>query len=130
MIGMNRMANTRNPYQGRWKRVLTVCSAGLLRSPTIAWVLSNEPYNCNVRAAGAVNEYALVPVDEALIAWADEIVCAGSEHGRAICAAFKVPDDKKVHYLEIPDEYGFRDPALVAIVESELKRIEFKGTPQ
>lgn len=128
MINMNRMSNVRNPYQGHWKRVLTVCSAGLLRSPTIAWVLSNDPYNCNVRAAGASEEYAMIPVDEALIAWADEIVCAGSEHGRTICAEFKSIGDKPVHCLNIPDQFEFRDPKLVAIIHSELVRVSFKGT--
>lgn len=127
---MNRMANARNSYQGHWKRVLCVCSAGLLRSPTIAWVLSNEPYNCNVRAAGAVEEYALIPVDEALIAWADEIVCAGEDHAKH-CATFNIgATNKPVHCLNIPDQFGFRDPKLVQIIKGELFRIEFKGTPQ
>lgn len=126
MINMNRMSNVRNPYQGRYKRVLAVCSAGLLRSPTIAWVLSNDPYNCNVRAAGANAEYAMIPVDEALIAWADEIVCAGGEHGKSICEAFTI--DKPVHCLNIPDQFEFRNPKLVEIINSELVRVGFKGT--
>ena len=41
-----------NEYQGDYKRVLTVCSANMLRSPTIAHVLSAEPYNFNTRSAG------------------------------------------------------------------------------
>jgi len=60
----NRIHNSSNPYQGKFKRVLCVCSAGLLRSPTTAFVLSQEPYNYNTRAAGIVDDYALVPVDE------------------------------------------------------------------
>lgn len=72
---MNRLDNARNEFQGEYKRVLCVCSAGLLRSPTTAVVLSSEPYNFNTRAAGLVREFALVPVDKVLLFWADEIVC-------------------------------------------------------
>ena len=59
MSTFNKLANTRNPYQGTSKRVLCVCSAGLLRSPTIAWILSNPPFNFNTRAAGVSLEYVL-----------------------------------------------------------------------
>jgi predicted protein tyrosine phosphatase len=31
---MNRLGNCKNYHQGKFKRVLCVCSAGLLRSPT------------------------------------------------------------------------------------------------
>lgn len=72
---MNRKWNSHNEYQGKHKRVLCVCSAGLLRSPTAAWVLSNPPYNFNTRAAGIDVGHALIPVDDVLIEWADEIVC-------------------------------------------------------
>lgn len=51
---MNRIANASNKFQGSYKRVLCVCSAGLLRSPTAALVLSKDPYNFNTRACGAV----------------------------------------------------------------------------
>ena len=56
---MNRLANSSNRYQGEYKRVLCVCSAGLLRSPTAALVLSQEPYNFNTRAAGLDEAFAL-----------------------------------------------------------------------
>lgn len=81
---MNRLANSSNIYQGKFKRVLCVCSAGLLRSPTAAFVLSQEPYNYNTRAAGLIKEFALVPVDEVLIRWADEIVCMSNEQAEQL----------------------------------------------
>lgn len=55
-----------NPYQGQYKRVLCVCSGGILRSPTAAWVFSNEPYSFNTRAAGT-ESFALIRLDPALI---------------------------------------------------------------
>jgi predicted protein tyrosine phosphatase len=131
---MNRLANCHNKYQGPFKRVLCVCSAGLLRSPTIAWVLSNEPYNCNVRVVGAVTEYALVPVDQALIEWADEIVCAEEEHANAILRMLKKwnvdPDSATIRVLGVPDQYPFRAPELVDAIKAALTKLDFKGTLQ
>lgn len=69
----NQLANVTNPFQGEAKKVLCVCSAGLLRSPTLANVLHIE-FGYNTRAVGTSSEYALIPITEALIAWADEIV--------------------------------------------------------
>ena len=51
-MSFNRLHNVRNPNQGPAKRVLCLCSAVLLRSPTVAWVLGKAPYDYNTRAAG------------------------------------------------------------------------------
>ena len=76
---MSAMQITGNPYQGAYKRVLCVCSAGILRSATAALVLSKEPFNYNTRSAG-VEHYALIPITEVLLAWADEVICMTKEH--------------------------------------------------
>ena len=126
----NRMANSRNMYQGARKRVLCCCSAGLLRSPTSAWILGNDPWNFNTRAVGCTPEYALVPVDEALVFWADEIVVMDTlqeftvksllldAYGNAE-EANKVP----VHVISVPDIYEFRQPELVEILTQKFKEI-------
>ena len=109
---MNRLANCGNRFQGPSKRVLCVCSAGLLRSPTAAWVLSNEPYNFNTRAAGLSVEFALIPVDEVLLAWADELVCMDqkqAEQVRLLLGDLETP----IVVLGIPDNFEYRDPALI-----------------
>ncbi len=115
-INMNRLSNVRNPYQGTSKRVLCVCSGGLLRSPTIAWVLSNDPYNFNTRSCGTSDEYALNVIDDVLVNWADEIVCADIDHYRYVdkhyYSAIKV-----IINLRIPDIYGYRDPELVELIK-------------
>ena len=67
MSTMNRMSTVHNRYQGDYKRVLCVCSAGLLRSPTAALVLAQDPYNYNTRAVGVTQDFALVPVDRVLL---------------------------------------------------------------
>lgn len=113
---MNRLANAHNPYQGKYKRVLCVCSAGLLRSPTAAYVLSHEPYNYNTRAAGLTAEFALVPVDRVLLDWADEIVCMTSDQAEKIRE--QLEEDKPIVVLNVPDIYGYRDPDLIESIKS------------
>ncbi len=126
----NRLGNVRNPYQGDFKKVLCVCSAGLLRSPTLAWVLSQDPYNHNTRAVGYNTEYALIPVDQALVNWADQIVFVESqakiEFERLLLPHFSQSDwdrfsRKELITLDIPDIYEFRDPKLVETIKRQYK---------
>jgi len=119
-MNMNRLALISNPYQGKTKKVLCVCSAGLLRSPTTAVVLSQEPFNYNTRAAGISEEYALIPVDDILISWADEIVCMEAWQCNEIYLrlhALKL--EKKVTNLNIQDSYGYRDPILMQLIKDK-----------
>jgi predicted protein tyrosine phosphatase len=114
---MNRIANSGNQFQGKYKRVLCVCSAGLLRSPTTAVVLSQKPYNFNTRAAGLVKEFALIPVDEVLLNWADEIVCMTKDQKVDLEQMLKDEGhDTKVVCLNIPDSFAYRDPKLVELI--------------
>lgn len=122
---MNRIHNSSNPYQGNFKRVLCVCSAGLLRSPTTAWVLSQEPYNHNTRAAG-VHSYALVPVDPALLQWAQEIVCMEQEHADAVARMVEASEfsvKAPVRVLGVPDRFPYRDPDLVALIKERYDKV-------
>lgn len=112
----NAMWNVKNPHQGAFVKALCVCSAGLLRSPTIAWVLSNKGYN--TRAAG-MYDYALVQVDEVLVEWADVIVFAQQEHMDAYLAK-GFSTDKHLYVLGVPDNYAFRDPVLVTTINNRL----------
>lgn len=112
-----RKNTTHNRHQGNYKKVLTVCSAGLLRSPTAAWVLSNEPYNYNTRSAGSRPEYALNLVDEVLIEWADEIVFMQTSHLERVRNQFDLPSDKKYIVLNIPDDFCYRDPTLINLIK-------------
>ena len=114
----NRIANTSNRFQGETKKVLCVCSAGLLRSPTIAVVLSQEPYNYNTRAAGLSEEYALILVDDVLLHWADEIVCADSWMSQEIEEMLKAlgMEHKDIIALDIPDKYEYRNLELMQLI--------------
>ena len=119
-MGRNSLANSKNHYQGTRKRILCVCSAGLLRSPTAAFILSNEPFNFNTRACGITEEYALIPITETLVYWADEIICMNETHKNIVLSFDK---NKIVHNLEIEDNYEFRQPELIVIMDSKLKEI-------
>jgi predicted protein tyrosine phosphatase len=107
-----------NSFQGDYKRVLTVCSANMLRSPTMAHVLSGEPFNYNTRSAGT-HSFALIPVTEDLLRWADEIVCADTEHAVMVRNKLMELDlDKPIVNLQIPDNYEYRNPELIQLIVS------------
>ena len=124
---MNALHNVTNPYQGKEKRVLCLCSAGILRSPSCAIVL-NGKYGYNTRSAG-VTDYALVPVSVALLFWADEILCVEQgvsdtlfwdiEHrvqqnlwSEDVASSVK----NKIITLDIPDIYEYMNPTLQRII--------------
>lgn len=118
---MNRLANCHNRYQGNYKKVLCVCSAGLLRSPTAAFVLAQD-YGYNTRAAGLSQDYALIPVDRVLLEWADEIVCMNEEQRQTILIELGPEGDKPVINLDIPDDFRYRDPQLVLLIQDAYKK--------
>lgn len=116
-----------NSYQGDYKRVLTVCSANMLRSPTIAHVLSAEPYNYNTRSAGVAG-FALIPVTDDLLMWADEIVCADTEHALEITKRLNNLDlDTRLINLGIPDNYEYRSSNLIDLIKLRYDRIMEAG---
>lgn len=115
---MNQRGNASNPHQTEVKRVLCICSAGLLRSPTLANVL-HQQYGYNTRAVGACKSFALIPISEALLIWADQIVFTDWDAYREATAD---PDDaeevawatpsKDLIILDIPDSYEWNHPTL------------------
>ena len=114
----NQLANVSNKFQTETKKVLTVCSAGLLRSPTAANILHKQ-FGFNTRACGSCKDFALIPISEALIAWTDEIVFVNQDN-------FNDLDEdeldtikswaKKVIILNIPDEHNWGDSELESTI--------------
>lgn len=118
------MRIARNPYQGHYKKVLCVCSAGILRSATAAVVLSQDPYNYNTRCAGA-EKYALVPINDALLSWADEVVCMTQEHMEKVynhMLDWQV--SPKILCLNIPDNYAYRDEELIRLIKTRYDNLQ------
>ena len=121
----NQLANSQNEFQGKTKKVLTVCSAGLLRSATLATTLAKE-YDYNVRNCGTEESYALIPISEALVYWADEIVFVNRENYNAVKASLNniKREDTKVYCLDIPDMYSYCDPELIKICKEQYESRE------
>jgi len=124
----NQLYNIHNEFQGKIKKVLCVCSAGLLRSATLQNMLIKE-YGYNVRNCGTEESYALIPISEALLLWADEIVFVNKANYRSVqyySEEMVGLDLSKVFYLNIPDNYSFNDPKLVEICKQQYKEIILK----
>lgn len=102
-----------NPYQGNDERVLFVCSAGILRSATAARIYAQK---YNTRAAGS-KHYALIPVTEELVLWADRIVFVNPENQWDVAKRFDLDDiasnGTAIQVLNIPDDYEHMHPELI-----------------
>jgi predicted protein tyrosine phosphatase len=121
----NQLGNLKNQYQTNAKKVLTVCSAGMLRSPTLANVLHAE-YGFNTRSCGAT-DFALIPITEALILWADEIVCVHSDVVDYFSKEEYELVKPKLFCLNIPDEHEWNNEDLKKIcIQQYDKRWEVK----
>lgn len=110
----NQLANVGNKFQTDARKVLVVCSAGLLRSPTVANALHKE-LGFNTRAVGACKEFAIIPVTQALIWWADEIVFVDKDS----LLSMEQEELNEINdvgcpitTLNIPDEYNWGDEEL------------------
>lgn len=105
-----------NPWQGKDKRVLFVCSMGILRSATAARIYAMK---YNTRSAGTWGD-ALIPLTPMLLAWAQEIVFVTTENYENAVVEFGVEIflSTPTKVLNIPDQYEHMHPMLVqAFVE-------------
>lgn len=109
-----------NPYQGPDKRVLFVCSAGLLRSATGARLYAKK---YNTRACGSTS-YALIPISDNLIVWADEIVFVNEENYLDVTDKYNL-EKKKIVVLDIPDNYSHMAPELIQAFSNQYEGIDF-----
>ena len=106
-------------YQGTDKKVLFVCSAGLLRSATAARIYGRK---YNTRCAGTGMEYALIKLDMTLMDWADEIVFVHPwNYDQAGFYFDLIPYKDKIKILNIPDIYEHMDAALINELEQQYE---------
>lgn len=119
----NQLNNLDNPAQTKVKKVLCLCSVGMLRSPTLANLLHAE-FGWNTRSAGVDKDFALVPVSEALLKWADLVVCV------ELSVLFElVKDDEQAEAVEntrvvplnVPDEFNWNEKELRDIMLEQVK---------
>jgi predicted protein tyrosine phosphatase len=102
-------------------KLLFVCSRNRLRSPTAEAVFATCA-GFETLSAGTSPD-AETPVSGDLIEWADVIFAMESVHRRRLKQRFPpLLRNKKVVVLGIPDEYGYMDPTLVALLKSKVAR--------
>lgn len=109
-----------NPYQGSDKKVLFVCSMGILRSATAARLYGRK---YNTRSAGTYAD-ALIPVTPLLLNWADEIVFVNEQNFKQVSRVAAYVDEmsgKPVKVLDIPDMYEHMHPALIDAFEQQYE---------
>ena len=113
-----------NPYQGKDKKVVFVCSMGILRSATGARIYAHK---YNTRTAGTWDE-ALIPLTWQLITWADELVFVNRSNYDGALRKFEdeaslviiIKDKAKI--LDIPDNYEHMHPELIKAFEEQYER--------
>ena len=101
-------------------RILFVCTANKLRSPTAEDVFRDYP-GIEAISAGTSPE-APRPLTKDLVASADMIFAMETHHRERIRKKFKRrPADNRIITLHIPDEYERGDPELVALLKDKIE---------
>jgi predicted protein tyrosine phosphatase len=100
-------------------KVLFVCDANRLRSPTAEAIFSKRPL-LDVKSAGLAKQ-ATVPLTIELLEWADLIFVMEKRHRNIIQSKFKeIYQHKRIICLYIPDDFEFMDPELISLLEEKF----------
>lgn len=101
--------------------LLFVCSRNQWRSPTAEAIWRRRP-GFSVRSAGT-SPNARRHIGPADIRWADIIFVMERKHLNRLQAEYsRLLEYKRIHALDIPDDYRYMDPELVDILEDAVKR--------
>ena len=101
-------------------RILFVCTANKLRSPTAEDVFREWP-GIEAISAGTDSE-APRPLSKELVASADMIFTMESHHRERIRKKYKQrPPDSRIIPLHIPDEYERGDPELIKLLKDKIE---------
>lgn len=114
----------RNPFQGKDKKVLFVCSMGILRSATGARLYASR---YNTRCAGTWAD-ALIPVTTTLLEWADEVVFVNKSNydqvkNRYAREGIDIDEILTIKVLDIPDDFPHMAPELVQAFNDQYEQI-------
>lgn len=101
-------------------KVLFVCTANKLRSPTAEVVFRHFP---GIQAVSAgMDPESPNPLNQELVASADLIFAMESHHRERIRKKYKPrPADNRIITLYIPDEYERGDPELVELLKNKVE---------
>jgi predicted protein tyrosine phosphatase len=102
-------------------RILFICAKNKLRSPTAKHVFASYP-GIETDSAG-VNQDAEVPVSTEQLRWADVIVVMETRHQAKLRRGFgEALKGKRLVCLNIPDDYDYMAPDLVALLQRRAVR--------
>jgi predicted protein tyrosine phosphatase len=101
------------------KKLLFICSRNRLRSPTAEAVFSAYE-GLEVESAGLAPD-AETPLNSEVIQWADIIFVMERSHRSKLSKRFQPwLKGKRVICLDIPDQYEYMSPDLVALLEEKV----------
>jgi predicted protein tyrosine phosphatase len=102
------------------RKVLFVCDANRMRSPTAEKIFSDDP-RLEVKSAG-IKANATVPISRQLLEWAELIVVMEKKQRNAICEQFQdIYESKRIVCLNIPDKFHFMDPNLIRLLRERVE---------
>lgn len=105
----------------RRRRLLFVCSANRLRSPTAATICQGVE-EVEALSAGTDRDAAR-PLAGELIDWADIVFVMERHHRNRVTKKFRDQlRGKPLVVLHVPDEYEYMQPELVALLKARLQR--------
>ena len=100
-------------------KVLFVCTANRLRSPTAEAVFADRP-GLEVRSAG-LDARAVRPLTAELVAWADRLIVMEKSHREAIRKRYRTAlGSRRVIVIGIPDEFEYMQEELVALLKERV----------
>jgi predicted protein tyrosine phosphatase len=103
----------------RVTNVLFVCSQNRLRSPTAERVFYGSP-GLEVRSAGTERDAESV-ISRDDVEWAQMIFVMEARHKKRLQTMFRAAlAHKRIVNLNIPDEFEFMEPSLVALLEQRV----------
>ena len=100
------------------RRVLFLCRHNRMRSPTAERVFQKR-VDLEVRSAGTARD-ALARVNSHMLDWADDIFIMDDQQRRSLRRRFSGhPALGRLICLDIPDEFTFLQPELIALLEHQ-----------
>ena len=100
-------------------KLLFICSKNRLRSPTAEAIFA-EYKGLEVDSAG-LDRGAETSLSSEAIIWADLIFVMEKSHRRKLSKNFQTwIKHKRVVCLDIPDEYDYMEPSLVALLKKKV----------
>jgi predicted protein tyrosine phosphatase len=116
---VTRRSATEGTRLAKPKRVLFICEGNLHRSPTAEHLYSCTP-GVEARSAG-LSALARVQVTDDLLAWAEVVFVMDRRLRRLIRQRFpRSLKGKNLICLDVPDDFQFQQPELVALLTDRL----------